>query len=88
MGRGPVTNEQAGEQMPILVRHNTEREQVGGVAGSTRAFLDAVRASLKTCTEKSYGAKERTTEREVSGIGPTALRPLSARDAFFFLHLL
>ena len=39
MARGLVTTEQAGEQMPMPVRYNTEREQVGGAAGSARAFL-------------------------------------------------
>ena len=38
--------------------------------------------------KKSYGAKERKIEREASGIGPTALRPLCVRESFFFLVLL
>ena len=46
----------------------------GGAAGSTRAFLEAAQASPKTCTARSYGEKK--TEREASGFGPTALRPL------------
>ena len=65
-----------------------EALQDGGAAGSTRAFLRAARASPKTCTHESYGAGERKTKREASGIGPTALRPLCARDPFFFLVLL
>ena len=65
IGRGSVTTEQVGEQMPMPIRHNTEREQVGGAAGSIRAFLEAARASPKTCTEKSYGAREKNRERSV-----------------------
>ena len=37
----------------------------GGAAGSTRAFLEAARASPKTCTGKSYGAREKNRERSV-----------------------
>ena len=47
MGRGSVTTEQAGEQIPMPVRATQKREQVGGAAGSTRAFLEAARASTK-----------------------------------------
>ena len=87
MGRGSVTTEQAGEQMPMPVRYNAKGEQVGGAAGSTRAFLEAARASTKTCTKRAMEVG-RKTEREASGIGPTTLPPLCARDPFFFLVLL
>ena len=59
--------------------------QDGGAAGSTRAFLGAARASPKTYTHESYGARERKTEREAFGSDPTALRPLYARDPLFLL---
>ena len=79
MGRGSVTTEQAGEQMPIPVRYNAEREQVGGAAGSTRAFLEAARASTKTCTERAMELR-RGEQREKH---PEAVRQhfvLSPRD--------
>ena len=77
MGRGSVTTEQAAEQMPMPVRLRTQKGQVGGAAGSTQAFLRTVRTSLKPAQNGSDGARERKTEREASGFGPTALRPLS-----------
>ena len=58
MGHRSVTTEQAGEQMPMPVRWRTQKGYDGGAAGSTRAFLEAARASPKTCTETSYGAME------------------------------
>ena len=35
------------------VRYNAKGERVGGAAGSTRAFLEAARASTKTCTKRA-----------------------------------
>ena len=46
IGRGSLTTEQAGEQMSMPIRYKTEKEQVGGAAGSTQAFLRTTRASL------------------------------------------
>ena len=76
MGHRSVTTEQAGEQMPMPVRSNAEKEQVEGAAGSTRAFLEAARASTKPCTEKSRGKENR--ERSV---------PDSVRQHFFLSAL-
>ena len=42
-----------------------EALQDGGAAGSTRVFLRAARASPKTCTQGSYGAREKDRERSV-----------------------
>ena len=53
IGHGSVTAEQAGEQLPMPVRYNSEREQVGGAAGSTRAFLRTARASLKPAQKEA-----------------------------------
>ena len=85
MGRGSATTEQAGEQMSMPVRQRTQKEQVGGAAGSTRAFLRTARAFLKPAQKRSDGARERKTEREASGFSRTGLRPLYARDPFFLL---
>ena len=66
IGRGLVTNGQAGEQMPMPVRHNTEREQVGGAAGSARAFLGTARASLKPAQQEAMELwKKESRERSV-----------------------
>ena len=66
----------------------TKGEQVGGAAGSTRAFLETARASSKTCTGKSYGANKEGKQKEKR---PESVRQhfvLSTRDPFFFLVLL
>ena len=80
MGRGSVTTEQASEQMPMPVCCNAKREQVGGAAGSTRAFLEAARASRKPA-EKNYGEWRRRSVRSAI----RQLFVLSKRDIFSLL---
>ena len=58
----------------------TKGEQVGGAAGSTRAFLETARASSKTCTGKLWSRKGRENRERSSEIGSAALRPLNARS--------
>ena len=85
-GRDSVTTEQVGEQMPMPVRCSAKGEQVGGAAGSTRAFLEAARASTKPAQKAmELGRGEQREKR------PEAVRQhfvLSARDPLFFLVLL
>ena len=45
------------------LRH-TEREQVGGAAGRTWAFLETAQASSKPCTEKLWSRKQREKRPE------------------------
>ena len=88
MGHRTVTIKQAGEQMPMPVRCEAQREQVGGAAGSTQAFLETARASSKTCAGKAMEQKGEGEQREKR---PESVRlhfVLSARDSFFFLVLL
>ena len=51
--------------MLMPVRYNTEREQVGGAAGSTRAFLRTARASLKPAQKGAMGLWKECRERSV-----------------------
>ena len=60
----------------------------GGAAGSTRAFLRAARASPKTCTHESYGAREKNRERSVRIRSDSTSSPLRARDLFLLVSLL
>ena len=84
MGRRIDTSEQAGEQMPMPVRCDAQkkREQVGGAAGRTRAFLETARASSKTCTGKLWSRKGRgKRERSVRnqfGSTSSSLREMSS----------
>ena len=69
IGCGSVTAEQAGEQMSMLVRYKTEKEQVGGAAGSARAFLITARASLKPAhTEAMELRKEKQREKRPESV--------------------
>ena len=74
-----VTTEQSGEQMPMPARQRKRGKQDGGDAGSTRAFFRAARASPKPA-QKKVVELWRLKEREASGFGPTALRPLYVRS--------
>ena len=80
IGRGSVTTEQAGEQMPMPVRCSAVK---GAGRRCCRKHTGVPRSSTslhENLHRKSYGARERRTEREASGIGPTTLRPLCARS--------
>ena len=84
MGRGSVTTEQAGEQMPMPVRLRTQKGQVGGAAGSTRAFLRTARASLKPAqTEAMEQGKEKQGEKRPDSVRQHFV--LSTRDPLFLL---
>ena len=88
-GRGSVTAEQAGEQMPMPVRYKTEKEQVGGAVGSAQAFLRTTRASLKPAHPQAMELrKEKQREKRPESVRQHFV--LSARESFFFLvlHLL
>ena len=52
--------------------------QDGGAAGSARSFLRAARASLKTRTQESYGAREKDRERSVRIRSDNTSSPLRA----------
>ena len=65
MGRRLATTGQAGEQMPMPVRCDVqEGQQVGGAAGSTRAFLETARASSEPCTGKLWRKEKREKRPE------------------------
>ena len=69
IGRGSVTAEQAGEQMSMPVRYETEKGAGRRCCRKHTAFFEAAPASTKPRTGKNYGAMERKTEREMFGIG-------------------
>ena len=89
MARGLVTTEQAGEQMTMHVRYNTEREQVKGVAESARAFLRTARASLKPAQKEAMELwKKESRERSVWIRSDSTSSSLRARSPFFLVSLL
>ena len=85
MGRGSVTTEQAGEQMPMPVRYNTERRYRMEVLPEAHGRSSEQREPPRKPAHTKAMELGRKTEREASGFGPTALRPLYARDPFFLL---
>ena len=61
-----TTNRAANRCRCLFASTHTEREQVGGAVGRTRAFLETARASSKPCTEKLWSRKQRENrERSV-----------------------
>ena len=84
-------SEHGGEQVPMPVRCDArKREQVGGAAGRTRAFLETARASSKTCTGKLWSRKgSKNRERSVRNrFGSTSSSPreisLSSSPSSFY----
>ena len=88
MRRGSVTTEQAGEQMPMPVRYNAEREQVGGATGSTRAFLEAARASLKPAHTKAMELRKGEQREKRQNQSDNTSSSLRARSPLFLVLLL
>ena len=83
-----VTTEQAGEQMPMTARQR-KKGKTGWRCCRKHTGVPQSSASLpETCTEESCRAVENEREREASGFGPTALRPLYARSPFSLLFSL
>ena len=85
MGRGSVTTEQAGEQMSMPVRYNTERRYRMEVLPKAHGRSSEQREPPRKPAYTKAMELGRKTEREASGFGPTALCPLCARDPFFLL---
>ena len=85
MGCGSVTAEQAGEQMPMPDRYNTERRYGMEVLPEAHGRSSEQREPPRKPAHTKARELGRKTEREASGFGPTALRPLCARDPFFLL---
>ena len=80
-----VTTDQAGEQMSMPDRLRAKGGYNGGAAESTRAFLEAARASRNLQKRK----RRRMNRGEAFGFGPTTLRPqctipLSQRLPLFY----
>ena len=87
MGRGSVTTEQAGEQMPMPDRLRTKGDTMEGLPEAHGRSSKQREPPRKPGHTKAMELG-RKTEREASGFGPTALRPLYARDPFSFLFSL
>ena len=87
MGHRSVTTEQAGKQMPMPVRYNTEK---GAGRRCCRKHTGVPRSSAslhENLHRKSYGAsKEKQREKRPESVRQHFV--LSARDPFFFLVLL
>ena len=88
MGHRSVTTKQAGEQMPMPVRKRTQKGQVGGAAGSTRAFLRTAPASLKPAQTEAMELWKKHNERSVRIRSDSTSSSLCARSLFLLVSLL
>ena len=68
-----TTNRAANRCRCLFASIHTEREQGGGAARRTRAFLETARASSKPCTEKLWSKNQR--EKLRNRFGSTSSSP-------------
>ena len=80
MGHRSVTTEQAGEQMPMPVCWRTQRDTTEVLPEAHGRSSKQREPPPKTCTEKSYGAREKNRERSVRIRSDSTSSSLRARS--------